>query len=761
MTPYLLIANKERWIKGGKELATPMASSLVNLLLMEVAAIVSIVLLAILVVLSSYRRRSSHPALRLLVWAASTLFLPLVSYAVSAAAKWDASARVPLLLAWTVFLQILRNTIDTARSSTSTISSSGSNGSKFRPSVEQLARMGWVAFLIISSGGAAGSPLLTGVLLWLWVLSLLKVIHRLVAAELAKNSFAVGLNSYLVADYMKQLHGHGHGQAGQGGLEVPPPYFLKGEEKLPIKPRPHGYHIDRTTAAPPSLSMDLNAGHVITVDRIWSLSSSGDPLLASCPQIKDLCLSFALFKLQLRRFIGCPLAEAGCHRAMAFVQDGLLAGSGSPERVFRVVEAELSFLADFLYSKLTVFYASGWWFPALNSILVLATWISCLAAGGAIVHDMTNPGTALAVDYQNLRNYLQHHDTVFHVIVGLDILVSVSFIVSIVFTEGWEIANYVCSDWIKVSAICEYARRPTWRKSPWARRKLSRLLWLRPMQQWDDRFCQVSILQLRFCYCGCVSRQVDRIVKKTVAVPAAVKSAIVVTLRTNKGRLGNGERSLQGNGVAGNLFWACRIKAGDDNAVDSLSEQILVWHLATRLVELKRSEGAHGGKLDNDNNDTDGESDLDLVVVATRLSRYCAYLVALKPALLPDHRAWTEELYEGVVEEVTRVLARCAGPVVTYERAATCLGGSMNATLRKASKLGRQLVEEVSDEALLWKVLADFWAELILYLAPSENVTSHSKSLYHGGEFITVLWALLGHAGIVGRPETDSTDISA
>jgi hypothetical protein len=287
--------------------------------------------------------------------------------------------------------------------------------------------------------------------------------------------------------------------------------------------------------------MDLNAGHVITVDRIWSLSSSGDPLLASCPQIKDLCLSFALFKLQLRRFIGCPLAEAGCHRAMAFVQDGLLAGSGSPERVFRVVEAELSFLADFLYSKLTVFYASGWWFPALNSILVLATWISCLAAGGAIVHDMTNPGTALAMGYQNLRGYLQHHDTVFHVIVGLDILVSVSFIVSIVFTEGWEIANYVCSDWIKVSAICEYARRPTWRKSPWARRKLSRLLWLRPMQQWDDRFCQVSILQLRFCYCGCVSRQVDRIVKKTVAVPAAVKSAIVVTLRTT--RVGSGTAS--------------------------------------------------------------------------------------------------------------------------------------------------------------------------------------------------------------------------
>ncbi|KAG2588794.1 hypothetical protein PVAP13_5NG224300 [Panicum virgatum] len=663
-----------------------MASSLVNLLLMEVAAIVSIVLLAILVVLSSYHRRSGHLALCLFVWAASTLFFPLVCYAVSAAAKWDA-ARVPLLLSWTVFLRILCNTIDTARSSTSAIGNGGSTGSKVRPSVEQLARMGWVAFLIISSGGTAGSPQLTGVLLWLWVLSLLKLIYRLVAAELAKNSIAVGLNAYLVVDYMKQIHGPA--QAGEGGHDEVkgPPYFVMGENQLHIEARPQGYRIDR--ASSPSLSIDggYGHGHLVTMDRIWRLSSSGDPLLASFSHLKDLCLSFALFKLQLRRFIGCPLAEAGCHRAMAFVQDGLL--SGSPERVFQVVQTELSVLANFVYSKLSVFYASGWCFPALNVILVLATWISCLAAGGAIVHDMTNRGMTLAMDYLQLRSYLQDHDTVFHIIVGLDVLVSVPFITVIVFTEGWEIASYFCSDWIKVSTICQYARRPSWRKSPWARRKLGRVLRLRAMQQWDDRFCQMSILQLLFCYCGCVSRQVDWIAKETVVVPAAVKSAIVETLRTNQGRLVNGELSLQRNGVADKLIWACRISAtGDDNVelvLGSLSEQILVCHVATKLAVLKRSQGAHG-RVDGDN---DGDEESERVVVATRLSRYCAYLVALKPGLLPDHRVWTEELYEGVVEEVTRVLARCAGLVVLYERVAMCLAGSMNATLKTASKLGR------------------------------------------------------------------------
>ncbi|KAG8051914.1 hypothetical protein GUJ93_ZPchr0001g31672 [Zizania palustris] len=723
-----------------------MASSLLNLLLMEVAAIVSIVLLALLVVLSSNRRRSGHPALRLFVWAASTLFLPLVSYAVSAAAKWNA-ARLPLLLAWTVFLQMLRNTIDTARSSSSTIHKD-SSGSKFRPSVEQLARMGWVAFLIISSGSSAGSPEFTGVLLWLWVLSLAKVIHRLVAAELAKNSFAVGLNAYLLADYMKQLYGQddqGEGAQEQDDMQAFP-YLVMGEDKLHIEPTPQGYRIGRTSA----LSLSVDAGHVVTMYRIWRLSSTGDPVLASYPQIEDTCLAFALFKLQLRRLVGCPIAEAGSRRAFAFVQDSLL--SGSHERAFRVIETEMSFLADFLYSKLTVFYASGWWFPALNSMFVLATWISCLAAGGAIVHDMTCRGTALANDYEGLRNYLQNHDTVFHVIVGLDVLVTVSFIVAIVFTDGWEIATYVRSDWIKVSTFCEYARRPSWRKSPRTSHNVGRVLQLKAVQRWDDRFGQVSILQLRMCYCGCVSRQVDRIAKTSVAVPAAVKSAIVATLRTNHGSLGNGILSLRRNGVADKLLWACRAGADNFSPEISISEQILTWHVATRLLEIKRSEGRHV----KHNDDGNGDGDSDTIVVATRLSRYCAYLVAQKPELLPDHRAWTEELYEGVVQEVARVLARCAGTVVRYERAATCLGGSMNATLRKAAELGRQLTDELGgDEEAVWKVLADFWAELIIYLAPSENVTAHAKSLHRGGEFITVLWALLGHAGIVSRPNHD------
>jgi hypothetical protein len=67
--------------------------------------------------------------------------------------------------------------------------------------------------------------------------------------------------------------------------------------------------------------------------------------------------------------------------------------------------------------------------------------------------------------------------------------------------------------------------------------------------------------------------------------------------------------------------------------------------------------------------------------------------------------------------------------------------------------LGKFLTEEVAANDR-WKVLADVWTELVIYLAPSseeERVMGHEGALVQGSEFITVLWALTTHIG-VSRP---------
>jgi hypothetical protein len=40
---------------------------------------------------------------------------------------------------------------------------------------------------------------------------------------------------------------------------------------------------------------------------------------------------------------------------------------------------------------------------------------------------------------------------------------------------------------------------------------------------------------------------------------------------------------------------------------------------------------------------------------------------------------------------------------------------------------------------------------MMLFVAPSDDVTAHAEQLAEGGEFVTLLWALLSHAGILNR----------
>jgi hypothetical protein len=67
-------------------------------------------------------------------------------------------------------------------------------------------------------------------------------------------------------------------------------------------------------------------------------------------------------------------------------------------------------------------------------------------------------------------------------------------------------------------------------------------------------------------------------------------------------------------------------------------------------------------------------------------------------------------------------------------------------------RLGREL-EDIEASVPRWKMMAEFWAEIILYVAPSNNFSGHIDKLANGGELLTHIWALLSHAGILSRPK--------
>ena len=122
------------------------------------------------------------------------------------------------------------------------------------------------------------------------------------------------------------------------------------------------------------------------------------------------------------------------------------------------------------------------------------------------------------------------------------------------------------------------------------------------------------------------------------------------------------------------------------------------------------------------------------------LSRYCAYLVASCPELLPDDDTWSKHLYKKVKKDADRALATGGGiavsslsPEAGYLRLIQLLGSTQNHdVLKDAAKLAEQLGDLTGGEEMACELLAGFWSEMILYLAPSDNIKGHLQAIDRG-----------------------------
>ncbi|GAB4826664.1 hypothetical protein Ancab_033560, partial [Ancistrocladus abbreviatus] len=120
--------------------------------------------------------------------------------------------------------------------------------------------------------------------------------------------------------------------------------------------------------------------------------------------------------------------------------------------------------------------------------------------------------------------------------------------------------------------------------------------------------------------------------------------------------------------------------------------------------------------------------------MATVLSKYCAYFVAFSPELFPNHVNISGVIYHHhLYSEAKKLFKGCNFlngskykklMAVSEEHCLTILG--------KGGRLAQRLINEIGDEAKRWKVLADFWEELIVFLAPSESTIAHAEYLDMG-----------------------------
>ncbi|KAF7076522.1 hypothetical protein CFC21_081158 [Triticum aestivum] len=451
---------------------------------------------------------------------------------------------------------------------------------------------------------------------------------------------------------------------------------------------------------------------VIDIGEIWRCK---DKSLG--PELKDACLSFSLFHLLRRRYFGFACDESK-DRAHDFVFKGLLSDDDDAtdyNRVFKVLEVELAYTYDFFFTKYAVIYYGSMAATIWSLISVIG--LSITAFITAITSHIISRGRD-------------------------DVVITLVILVSTALLEFLQMLFYWMGIWGRVSFVCQSIReqarvnrnKASIGGSCFVKIGVCLAYWIMGLREilanigvkfapyqhyWQHKLGQYSLLDsvshnpnpskhrsdrklgtvvkffhlmdVRFFHQTNVQAlQVRQKAAKSVELPDEVKEAVIRSLKRTSGTLSNGRSSLQFNG-AEHLLWACEWEMHLDPSwyqrIQNQTHIILTWHIATWYCEM----------------------------------------VPLSPVAAPEVKDTRSKLDAAAVEAVT-VLEKSTSNGV---------------------KLGRQLEE--MEEGARWKVMADFWAEMILYVAPSDNVNEHIEQLARGGEFITHLWALLSHAGILER----------
>jgi hypothetical protein len=654
----------------------------------------------------------------------------------------DLNLRARLILTWMLLVELLRKKVEAI------LVTAGVQA--YSSIISHATSVAWLGNLVFFNLKGVGQKAVFGIL---WLLCAVKAVQRAAIAEFAKRSFAYGKNARLLSSYMAQLPQWQEQDVQANGSEKLKmcKYVVMGEESLVLKAAcPHGYQLDLNKINTDDANRDND---VVTVGRIWRL-------LEPAKEHRRLCFSFALFKLFRRRFEHLPaMSKEETSNCRDLIFKGLCQEEGVNDHevaLFRVINDEVNFLSEYYHSVLPVVLASPYFF-LVNYFVVpiivfqLCLMIVALCGDGNIFfafHRIGADNFALSSGIITLTKCLwkRFWSSASGFSSTTDISISYLLFFAFIYEEVWEFIILVLSNWFMVSLLCTYTARLRWRQSPTISGAIRCISWVRKKLRHSRIITMKQFSVLRFSWLS--------ITLPVGALPKQAKSSIVGRLRLaaygqdNRAiPLSNGRSVLNGN--YSHLSWFCKS--------DSIAEVILIWHIATTLLETA---------LPHQNR---GVSGPDHKKVATGLSKYCAYIVAFKPELLPDDREGTERVYKDMKKDLKKALG-CRGYYFSLKSARyhklitlnpnkfkpNCRDEAMT-VIEKGIVLMEELKHEVNkgNEGPVWQLLAELWVELVVYIAPpggDEHLIGHEQALVQPGELLTLLWVLATHTGITRPP---------
>ncbi|KAK3131459.1 hypothetical protein QOZ80_6AG0506710 [Eleusine coracana subsp. coracana] len=482
--------------------------------------------------------------------------------------------------------------------------------------------------------GMTGLSLRAGLILaWMLLVELLR--KKVDEIHIQDYSGIIQRGARIILQHDEGPHQHHLGGAhDEGGDELLKKckYIVMGEENFVGEPTADGYEVKNI----------ITPDDIVTVGEVWELAEKDKEVFTSVDknqQLKRLCLSFALFKLLRRRFERLPVMSNNnreTHDCRNLILKGLYNNGESEttaEALFQVMSDEVTFLSEYYHSVVPVVLASPFFLfvnyffvPIVVLMLCLMTITICSAGDVTSSFNSIFNRNIESVFIQVvicLVSRAPYSPAAFFSIVDLSI--TALLLIIFLYEEIWEFLAFLLSNWFTVSLNCNYIAKPyyTHRRSHAFTGAVRGVLWLwSKMRHTELRFKQFSVLSLSW-----PPKLPLLVLNNAALVPNNSKRSIIEYLVEHDTPLTIGVSALQRNNLSDQLSWACY-------SGDSVAEVILTWHIATSIVEVKcapRSKEQAAAAASS-------------MVVAIRLSKYCAYLVAFHPELLPDDNREKAEL---------------------------------------------------------------------------------------------------------------------
>ncbi|XP_030535897.1 uncharacterized protein LOC115744723 [Rhodamnia argentea] len=524
-------------------------------------------------------------------------------------------------------------------------------------------------------------------------------------------------------------------------------YTLKKEE---------GYRvgIDEVTEVPAPEDLSVNSGQ----------ANNGG-------KATTLVKAYELFKIFKLLFAGLILNSGDLEGSKRmFMNPGM-----NSETAFEIVEIELGFMYDLLYTK---------------AMLLSRAWgiIRCII-------NLSAPCAVLVFfSLQDRKDYPK-----------ADVWITFLLISAAILLEIYSVLLAISSDWVQ-----------HWRlQRPRASAISSVVAFFRVFQhrRWSNSVAQFSLLGLSIRpRSGIFSKyptlaKLDEKLQKNFYVSykefkSNVKEWIFGHVKKTVKDLGpsNGGKSWLMSlklETSGRLTWMNLDELNWSVKDMEFDQSILVWHIATELCHYK-DHGKREGKK---------PEDVTNFKMSRLVSQYMIYLLVLHPSTLPtgigmlryedtsvdaqkffedkravlsrketslislDVRKWARKLLKkGEPSHTSESCNKKHKSAATHDLCEAChlllqvgtqlpawkiRGGKSRSVLFDACSLASQLNRnELNDFGSKWELIGKVWANFLMYAACQSTGFEHSESLSRGGELLSHVWLLMAHLSITDPAQT-------